>query len=64
VLERTRLERDPDAEVREDITPRALGRGAVDLGYVGVRVKSDTYRGGIVQNLNFHDICTRDIVNR
>jgi polygalacturonase len=28
-----------------------------------VRVKSDTYRGGIVQNVTFHDICTRDVVN-
>jgi polygalacturonase len=29
----------------------------------GVRVKSDTYRGGIVQNVTFHDICTRDLAN-
>ncbi len=37
------------------------GAPAADVN--GVRVKSDTYRGGIVQNLTFHDICTRDIVN-
>jgi len=37
------------------------GAPAADVN--GVRVKSDTYRGGIVQNLSFHDICTRDIVN-
>jgi polygalacturonase len=37
--------------------------GAPGSDVNGVRVKSDTSRGGIVQNLTFHDICTRDIVN-
>lgn len=29
----------------------------------GVRLKSDTSSGGIVQSTVFHDICTRDVVN-
>jgi polygalacturonase len=37
--------------------------GAPGSDINGVRIKSDTSRGGIVQNTVLHDICTRDIVN-
>ncbi|MGA2447489.1 MAG: glycosyl hydrolase family 28 protein [Polyangiaceae bacterium] len=37
--------------------------GAPGSDVNGARVKSDASRGGIVQNVTFHDICARDIVN-
>ncbi|MGD0674399.1 MAG: glycosyl hydrolase family 28 protein [Polyangiaceae bacterium] len=49
-------------DITIDADTRATG-GAPGSDVNGVRVKSDTYRGGIVQNVTFHDICTRDIVN-
>lgn len=49
-------------DITIDGDTRSTG-GAPGSDINGVRVKSDTYRGGIVQNVTFHDICTRDIVN-
>jgi polygalacturonase len=49
-------------DISIDADTRATG-GAPGSDINGVRVKSDTYRGGIVQNVTFHDICARDIVN-
>jgi polygalacturonase len=49
-------------DITIDADTRSTG-GAPGSDVNGVRVKSDTYRGGIVQNVTFHDICTRDIVN-
>jgi polygalacturonase len=49
-------------DITIDGDTRSTG-GAPGADVNGVRVKSDTYRGGIVQNLTFHDICTRDLVN-
>jgi polygalacturonase len=49
-------------DITIDGDTRSTG-GAPGSDVNGVRVKSDTYRGGIVQNVTFHDICTRDLVN-
>jgi polygalacturonase len=49
-------------DITIDGDTRSTG-GAPGSDVNGVRVKSDTYRGGIVQNTTFHDICTRDVVN-
>ncbi len=49
-------------DISIDGDTRSTG-GAPGSDVNGVRVKSDTYRGGIVQNVTFHDICERDIVN-
>ena len=49
-------------DITIDGDTRSTG-GAPGSDVNGVRVKSDTYRGGIVQNTTFHDICTRDLVN-
>ena len=49
-------------DITIDADTRSTG-GAPGSDVNGVRVKSDTYRGGIVQNVTFHDVCTRDIVN-
>jgi polygalacturonase len=49
-------------DITIDADTRSTG-GAPGSDVNGVRVKSDTYRGGIVQNTTFHDICTRDVVN-
>jgi polygalacturonase len=49
-------------DITIDGDTRSTG-GAPGSDINGVRGKSDTYRGGIVQNVTFHDICTRDLVN-
>ncbi len=49
-------------DITVDSDTRSTG-GAPGSDSNGIRVKSDTYRGGIVQNVTFHDICTRDVVN-
>jgi polygalacturonase len=49
-------------DISIDGDTRSTG-GAPGSDVNGVRVKSDTYRGGILQNVTFHDICTRDLVN-
>jgi polygalacturonase len=48
-------------DITIDADTRKSGAALADVN--GVRVKSDTYRGGIVQNVTFHDICTRDVDN-
>ena len=48
-------------DITIDADTRKSGAALADVN--GVRVKSDTYRGGIVKNVTFHDICTRDIDN-
>jgi len=49
-------------DITVDGDTRSTG-GAPGSDVNGVRVKSDTYRGGIVQNVTVHDVCTRDVVN-
>jgi polygalacturonase len=49
-------------DITIDGDTRSTG-GAPGSDSNGVRVKSDSSRGGIVQNVTFHDICARDIVN-
>jgi polygalacturonase len=45
-----------------DADTRSSG-GAPGSDINGVRLKSDTSRGGIVQRTTFRDVCTRDVVN-
>jgi polygalacturonase len=47
-----------------DADSRSSGAPASDTSdFNGVRVKSDESRGGIVNNVSFSDVCTRDIDN-
>jgi polygalacturonase len=49
-------------DVTIDADTRSSG-GAPGSDINGIRLKSDTSRGGIVQSTTFHDVCTRDVVN-
>jgi polygalacturonase len=42
-----------------DGTNTGLGGGSSN----GIRIKSDSSRGGLVNNITYSDVCTRDIVN-
>jgi polygalacturonase len=43
---------------------RWTGAPASDTGdFNGIRVKSDESRGGLVDNINFKDVCIRDVLN-
>jgi polygalacturonase len=47
-----------------DGSTRWSGAPASDTGdFNGLRVKSDESRGGLVDDIQFHDVCTRDVVN-
>jgi len=47
-----------------DASSRWSGAPASDTGdFNGIRVKSDESRGGLVKNISFKDVCTRDVIN-
>jgi hypothetical protein len=47
-----------------DGSSRWSGAPLSDTGdFNGIRVKSDESRGGLVENISFKDVCTRDVVN-
>jgi polygalacturonase len=46
-----------------DADSRPVGQGASSGDFNGIRVKSDSSRGGMVNNINFRNICMRDVNN-
>ncbi|HEY2407495.1 MAG TPA: glycosyl hydrolase family 28 protein [Polyangiaceae bacterium] len=42
---------------------RPVGDGASPADSNGIRVKSDSSRGGLVNNITFSDVCLRDVAN-
>ncbi len=55
-----------DVEVYDltiDGDSREVGYGSSDADSNGIRVKSDESRGGVVNNIRYHDICMRDQAN-
>jgi polygalacturonase len=46
-----------------DADSRPVGQGASPGDFNGIRVKSDTSRGGTVDNIVFRNVCMRDVTN-
>jgi polygalacturonase len=46
-----------------DADSRPVGEGSSTADANGIRVKSDSSRGGLVDNVTFRDVCMRDMVN-
>jgi len=46
-----------------DADSRAVGHEAHGADFNGIRVKSDTSRGGLVKNISYEGVCLRDMVN-
>jgi polygalacturonase len=46
-----------------DADSRAVGHEAHASDFNGIRVKSDTSRGGLVDQISYTDVCMRDMVN-
>src|SRR5262249_14763996 len=46
-----------------DADSRAVGNEAHSADFNGIRVKSDTSRGGLVSNITYDGVCMRDMVN-
>jgi polygalacturonase len=46
-----------------DADSRPVGQSSSAADANGIRVKSDSSRGGVVDNVRFHDVCMRDMVN-
>ncbi|HEY5282072.1 MAG TPA: glycosyl hydrolase family 28 protein [Polyangia bacterium] len=46
-----------------DADSRPVGADAQAADFNGIRVKSDESRGGVVNNIQYHDICMRDMNN-
>jgi polygalacturonase len=46
-----------------DADSRPVGEGSSAADSNGIRVKSDSSRGGLVDNITFRDICMRDMAN-
>jgi len=46
-----------------DADSRPVGQGASPGDFNGIRVKSDSSRGGIVNNVLFKNVCMRDVTN-
>jgi polygalacturonase len=44
-----------------DADSRAVGYDASDADFNGIRIKSDISRGGLVDNIEYRDICMRDM---
>jgi polygalacturonase len=40
-----------------------MGSGQSGGSSNGIRIKSDVSRGGVVQNITYSDVCTRDLTN-
>ncbi len=46
-----------------DADSRPVGQGASAGDFNGIRVKSDSSRGGLVNNITFQNVCMRDVNN-
>lgn len=46
-----------------DADSRPVGEGASSADANGIRIKSDSSRGGLVDNITYRDICMRDMAN-
>ena len=46
-----------------DADSRPVGSEAVAADFNGIRIKSDSSRGGLVNNITFSDVCMRDMTN-
>jgi len=46
-----------------DADSRPVGNGASPGDFNGIRVKSDSSRGGVVNNITFRNVCMRDVNN-
>jgi polygalacturonase len=46
-----------------DADSRAVGHEAHAADFNGIRIKSDESRGGLVDNINYENVCLRDMVN-
>jgi len=46
-----------------DADSRPVGNDANAGDFNGIRIKSDSSRGGLVNNVSFRDVCMRDMVN-
>jgi polygalacturonase len=46
-----------------DADSRPVGEDAQAADFNGIRVKSDTSRGGEVKNISYHEVCMRDMTN-
>ena len=47
-------------DVTIDADSRSVGYDATDADFNGIRIKSDISRGGLVDNIQYRDICLRD----
>jgi polygalacturonase len=66
VVEGEKLPAIDDIEVYDltiDADSRWVGYRPSGADFNGIRIKSDTSRGGTVTNVRYHDICMRDITN-
>lgn len=46
-----------------DADSRPVGTEAVAADFNGIRIKSDSSRGGLVNDISFRDVCMRDMTN-
>jgi len=46
-----------------DLSIDGMGSGQSGGSSNGIRIKSDVSRGGLVQNITYSDVCTRDLTN-
>src|SRR5690606_37821904 len=46
-----------------DAASRAVGHDATAADFNGIRIKTDVSRGGVVDNIEYRDICMRDMTN-
>lgn len=46
-----------------DADSRPVGADAVAADFNGIRIKSDSSRGGLVSDITFQDVCMRDMTN-
>ena len=46
-----------------DADSRPIGAEAVASDFNGIRIKSDSSRGGLVNDITFKDVCMRDMTN-
>jgi len=46
-----------------DADSRPVGAEAVASDFNGIRIKSDSSRGGLVNDISFKDVCMRDMTN-
>jgi polygalacturonase len=46
-----------------DADSRPVGTEAISADFNGLRIKSDSSRGGVVRNITYTDVCMRDMTN-